>query len=185
MWHDMTETKIWNENFSFPQLLLYHAHIFSLRDYIPSSAFEFSFRVNKLSLIFSLFSSLSLFTASNNFKGLLLRSHVLHRLKHYQSSLADVDNAITTKPFSYKVSWTPNRIKSKATTPKLMPNDNENNKSQGKRRKSIFIFQEEQMLARSRQQTIQIHPHFYFCDSALLCWANLFFGRRNEFKGKY
>jgi hypothetical protein len=48
--------------------------------------------------------SLSLFSAPNNFKGLLLRSHVLYRLKHYQSSLADVENAIKSRPTSYKVS---------------------------------------------------------------------------------
>lgn len=58
---------------------------------------------SSLSISFSLFFTF-LFSASNNFKGLLLRSHVLHRLKHYQSSLADVDNAIKTRPFSYKVS---------------------------------------------------------------------------------
>jgi hypothetical protein len=42
-------------------------------------------------------------SAPNNFKGLLLRSHVLYRLKHYQSSLADVENALKNRPSSYKV----------------------------------------------------------------------------------
>lgn len=44
-----------------------------------------------------------LISAPNNFKGLLLRSHVLYRLKHYQSSLADVENALKSRPTSYKV----------------------------------------------------------------------------------
>ncbi|XP_070510085.1 LON peptidase N-terminal domain and RING finger protein 3 [Chironomus tepperi] len=44
----------------------------------------------------------SLDHAPNNFKGLLLRSHVLYRLKHYQSSLADVENALKSRPTSYK-----------------------------------------------------------------------------------
>lgn len=44
--------------------------------------------------------------APNNFKGLLLRSDVLYRLNHYQSSLADVDNALKSRPSSYKVSKT-------------------------------------------------------------------------------
>lgn len=82
------------------------SYIHSLRDFEFFRSFSF---VNKkkihktLTNIFSQFYFLS-FAASNNFKGLLLRSHVLHRLKHYQSSLADVDNAIITRPSSYKVS---------------------------------------------------------------------------------
>ncbi|CRK92767.1 CLUMA_CG006225, isoform A [Clunio marinus] len=44
----------------------------------------------------------SLETAPNNFKGLLLRSQVLYRLKHYQSSLADAENSINSRPSSYK-----------------------------------------------------------------------------------
>lgn len=39
-----------------------------------------------------------------NHKSLSLRSEVLFRLKHYQSSLADADNAIKSRPTSYKVS---------------------------------------------------------------------------------
>lgn len=44
----------------------------------------------------------SLEKAPNNFTGLLLRSQVLYKLKHYQSSLADADNAMKYRPASYK-----------------------------------------------------------------------------------
>lgn len=61
-------------------------------------------------LLHSLFLLISCFSlpilAPNNFKGLLLRSDVLYRLNHYQSSLADVDNALKSRPSSYKVSKT-------------------------------------------------------------------------------
>lgn len=40
----------------------------------------------------------------NNYQGLLLRSEVLYWLNHYQSSLADADNALKSRPTSYKVS---------------------------------------------------------------------------------
>lgn len=39
-----------------------------------------------------------------NFEGLLLRSEVLYRLSHFQSSLADAENAIKSRPTSHKVS---------------------------------------------------------------------------------
>lgn len=53
--------------------------------------------------VFVLFSFL-FFTAPNSHKGLLLRSEVLYRLQHYQSALADADNALKSRPTSYKVS---------------------------------------------------------------------------------
>jgi hypothetical protein len=49
------------------------------------------------------FSFLLYFSAPNSFNGLLLRSQVLYRLSHYQSSLADADNALKSRPTSYKV----------------------------------------------------------------------------------
>lgn len=40
----------------------------------------------------------------NNVRGLLLRSEVLFWLRHFQSSLADADNALKARPTSSKVS---------------------------------------------------------------------------------
>lgn len=40
----------------------------------------------------------------NNVHGLLLRSEVLYQLNHFQSSLADADNALKARPTSFKVS---------------------------------------------------------------------------------
>lgn len=42
--------------------------------------------------------------APTNFKSLLLRAEVLRKMNHYQSSLADVDNALKTRYTSAKVS---------------------------------------------------------------------------------
>ncbi|XP_029725794.2 LON peptidase N-terminal domain and RING finger protein 1 [Aedes albopictus] len=47
----------------------------------------------------------SLEYAPNSHKGLLLRSEVLYRLQHYQSSLADADNALKSRPTSYKAHY--------------------------------------------------------------------------------
>lgn len=47
----------------------------------------------------------SLFTGPNNYQGLILRSEVLYRLTHFKSSLADADNALKSRPTSYKVSY--------------------------------------------------------------------------------
>lgn len=41
--------------------------------------------------------------APTNFKSLLLRAEVLRKMNHYQSSLADVDNALKTRYTSAKV----------------------------------------------------------------------------------
>lgn len=41
----------------------------------------------------------------NNYQGLILRSEVLYRLSHFKSSLADADNALKSRPTSYKVSY--------------------------------------------------------------------------------
>lgn len=73
----------------------------------PTNARQIYVSINFLFVIFIffIFVSSSLVSAPDNFKGLLLRSHVLYRLKHYQSSLADVDNALNSRPSSYKVSF--------------------------------------------------------------------------------
>ncbi|XP_062540914.1 LON peptidase N-terminal domain and RING finger protein 1 [Armigeres subalbatus] len=47
----------------------------------------------------------SLEYAPNGYKGLLLRSEVLYRLQHYQSALADADNALKCRPTSYKAHY--------------------------------------------------------------------------------
>lgn len=47
----------------------------------------------------------SLEYAPNSHKGLLLRSEVLYRLQHYQSALADADNALKSRPTSYKAHY--------------------------------------------------------------------------------
>ncbi|XP_058465411.1 uncharacterized protein LOC131438979 [Malaya genurostris] len=44
----------------------------------------------------------SLEQAPTSYKGLLLRSEVLYRLQHYQSALADADNALKSRPTSHK-----------------------------------------------------------------------------------
>lgn len=46
------------------------------------------------------------FAGPNNVQGLLLRSEVLYWLNHFQSSLADADNALKARPTSFKVSVT-------------------------------------------------------------------------------
>lgn len=48
--------------------------------------------------------ALFLFAAPNGFSGLLIRSAVLSRLGQFQSSLADADNALRSRPMSAKVS---------------------------------------------------------------------------------
>ncbi|XP_065076858.1 uncharacterized protein LOC135700312 [Ochlerotatus camptorhynchus] len=47
----------------------------------------------------------SLEHAPNSYKGLLLRTEVLYRLQHYQSALADADNALKSRPTSYKAHY--------------------------------------------------------------------------------
>ncbi|XP_055603197.1 LON peptidase N-terminal domain and RING finger protein 1 [Uranotaenia lowii] len=47
----------------------------------------------------------SLEYAPNSSKGLLLRSEVLYRLQHYQSSLADADNALKSRPTYHKAHY--------------------------------------------------------------------------------
>jgi len=42
--------------------------------------------------------------APSNFKSLCLRAEVLLKLSHYQSSLADIENALKTRSTSPKVS---------------------------------------------------------------------------------
>lgn len=47
----------------------------------------------------------SLILAPSNFKSLCLRAEVLLKLSHYQSSLADIENALKTRCTSPKVSY--------------------------------------------------------------------------------
>ncbi|XP_058835427.1 LON peptidase N-terminal domain and RING finger protein 2-like [Topomyia yanbarensis] len=47
----------------------------------------------------------SLEHAPTSYKGLLLRSEVLYRLQHYQSALADADNALKSRPTSHKAHY--------------------------------------------------------------------------------
>lgn len=58
---------------------------------------------NQLNLSINLCSFASL-AAPNGFSGLLIRSEVLGRLGQFQSSLADADNALRSRPMSAKVS---------------------------------------------------------------------------------
>lgn len=83
-------------------LLLFCCRVSHFSPALPSSRRQIYVSINFL-FVFHLLSFI--FSAPNNFKGLLLRSHVLYRLKHYQSSLADVDNALKSRPSSYKVSF--------------------------------------------------------------------------------
>lgn len=46
-----------------------------------------------------------IYLGPKNFEGLLLRSEVLYRLSHFQSSLADAENAIKCRPTSHKVKF--------------------------------------------------------------------------------
>ncbi|XP_073841781.1 uncharacterized protein [Musca autumnalis] len=51
------------------------------------------------------FCNVSLEKAPSNFKSLLLRAEVLRKMNHYQSSLADVDNALKTRYTSAKAHY--------------------------------------------------------------------------------
>lgn len=86
------------------RFFFYVSH-FSSQQHKPTPRRQIYVSINFLFVFHLLIHTFLSFSAPNNFKGLLLRSHVLYRLKHYQSSLADVDNALKSRPSSYKVSF--------------------------------------------------------------------------------
>lgn len=76
-------------------LISYH---FRNRNYNGSKILSVLKNMSQIKKLFCLF-----FSGPRNYKTLLLRSEVLYRLNHFQSSLADAEKAIECRPTSFNV----------------------------------------------------------------------------------